>query len=53
MIPKKPALAKAGVADFSDKIMRKRFQSMIAKKPALAKAGVADFSDRIMCKLRR
>jgi hypothetical protein len=22
MIPKKPALAKAGVADFSDKIMR-------------------------------
>ena len=23
MIPKKPALAKAGVADFSDKIMRK------------------------------
>jgi hypothetical protein len=25
MIPKKPATAKAGVAGFSDKIMRKRF----------------------------
>jgi hypothetical protein len=50
MIPKKPAPAKAGVADFSDKIMRKN-QRMIPKMPAPAKAGVADFSDKITRKI--
>jgi len=50
MIPKMPAPAKAGVADFSDKIMRKKQHDPENAYPR--EGGVADFSDKIMRKIK-
>jgi len=52
MIRKRPALANAGFADFSDESMRK-IKKHDPEKAALAKAGVADFSDKIVLKIKQ